>query len=138
MTALSQSTKRKLSLLQWAAALDNVSKACRIMGYHRDSFYEIKRAFQMGGTAALIEQRRAPRNPHPNRVVPEIEATILEYSLKYPTHGSARTANELHLTGVTVGSSGVGGACGCAMGSRHGIAALAPRGRLARERDPAH
>jgi hypothetical protein len=46
MTALSQSTKRKLSLLQLAAELDNVSKACQIMGYHRDSFYEIKRAFQ--------------------------------------------------------------------------------------------
>ena len=40
--------------------LDNVSKACAIMGYHRDSFYEIKRAFQMGGTAALVESRRVP------------------------------------------------------------------------------
>ncbi len=36
MTTLSQSTKRKLSLLQVAAELDNVSKACTIMGYHRD------------------------------------------------------------------------------------------------------
>lgn len=116
MTALSQSTKRKLSLLQLAAELDNVSKACEIMGYHRDSFYEIKRAFQMGGTAALIEQRRGPRNPHPNRVPPEIETAILDYSLKCPTHGPARTANELRLAGVTVGSSGVRG-----VWLRHGI-----------------
>jgi hypothetical protein len=38
MTAVSQSTRRKLSLLQLAAELDNVSKARKIMGYHRDSF----------------------------------------------------------------------------------------------------
>ncbi len=38
MTALSQSTRRKLSLLQLAEELGNVSKACRIMGYHRDTF----------------------------------------------------------------------------------------------------
>jgi len=28
------------------------------MGYHRDTFYEVKRAFQVGGTAALVEQKR--------------------------------------------------------------------------------
>lgn len=109
MTALSQSTKRKLSLLELAAELDNVSKACQIMGYHRDSFYEIKRAFQMGGTAALVEQRRGPRSAHPNRVAPEIENAILDYSLKFPTHGATRTANELRLAGVTVSGSGVRG-----------------------------
>jgi transposase InsO family protein len=109
MTALSQSTKRKLSLLQLAAELDNVSKACAIMGYHRDSFYEIKRAFQMGGTAALVESRRGPKNPHPNRVAPEVEERILDYSLTFPTHGATRTANELRLQGVTVSGSGVRG-----------------------------
>ena len=33
MTTTSQSTKRKLSLLQLAEELGNVSKACKIMGY---------------------------------------------------------------------------------------------------------
>lgn len=47
MTAVLQSAKRKLSLLQLAEELGNVSKACKIMGYHRDSFYEIRRAFQV-------------------------------------------------------------------------------------------
>jgi len=42
MTALRQSTRRKLSLLKLAEELGNVSKACRIMGYQRDTFYEIK------------------------------------------------------------------------------------------------
>jgi hypothetical protein len=55
MTTLSQSTKRKLSLLQLAEELGNVSKACKVMGYHRDTFYEVRRAFQVGGVAALVE-----------------------------------------------------------------------------------
>ena len=63
MTALSQSTKRKLSLLQLADELGNVARACKIMGYHRDTFYEVRRAFQMGGVAALVEQRRGARGP---------------------------------------------------------------------------
>jgi transposase InsO family protein len=109
MTAVSQSTKRKLSLLQLAEELGNVSKACKLMGYHRDSFYEIRRAFQIGGTAALVEEKRGPRGPHPNRVAPEVEAKILDYSLIQPSHGADRVANELRLQGVTVSSSGVRG-----------------------------
>jgi len=52
MAALAQSTRRKLSLLHLAQELQNVAKACRIMGYHRDTFYEVRRAFQVGGVAA--------------------------------------------------------------------------------------
>lgn len=63
MTATSQSTKRKLSLLQLAEELGNVSKACQIMGYHRDTFYEVRRAFQIGGVSALVEQKRGPGIP---------------------------------------------------------------------------
>lgn len=108
-TKLTESTKRKLSLLQLAEELGNVSKACKIMGYHRDSFYEIRRAFQVGGVAALVEQRRGPRGPHPNRVAPEIEEQILLYALGRPTHGAQRVANELRLQGFDVSPSGVRG-----------------------------
>lgn len=109
MTAMTQSIKRKMSLLQLADELGNVSKACKIMGYHRDTFYELRRAFQMGGVAALVEEKRGPRNPHPNRVSPEIQEKILAYCLEKPTHGSQRVSNELRLQGVTVSSSGVRG-----------------------------
>jgi transposase InsO family protein len=109
MAALSQSTRRKLSLLQLAQELGNVSKACRLMGYHRDTFYEVRRAFQVGGVQALVEQRRGPRWPHPNRVSPEIEARILAYGLDHPTHGAQRVANQLRLEGLTVSPSGVRG-----------------------------
>jgi hypothetical protein len=77
MTTLSQSTKRKLSLLQLAEGLGNVSNACKLMGYHPDTFYEGRRDFQAGCVAALVEEKRGPRNPYPNRVAPEIEQEIL-------------------------------------------------------------
>jgi transposase InsO family protein len=109
MTAKTESTRRKLSLLQLAEELGNVSKACRIMGYHRDSFYEIRRAFQVGGTAALIEHKRGPRGPHPNRVAPQIEEKILAYALDHPTHGQQRVANELRLQNLQVSPAGVRG-----------------------------
>jgi transposase InsO family protein len=109
MTATSQSTRRKLSLLQLAEELGNVSKACKLMGYHRDTFYEVKRAFQIGGVATLVEQKRGPRNPHPNRVPAEIEKRILDYSLQYPTHGPQRVANQLRLDNVNVSAGGVRG-----------------------------
>ena len=109
MAALAQSTRRQLSLLHLAQELQNVSKACRIMGDHRDTFYEVRRAFQVGGVAALVEQRRGPRGPHPNRVSEEVEAKILAYALEHPTHGAQRVANELRLQNVNVGVSGVRG-----------------------------
>ena len=48
MPAITVSTKRKLSLLQLAEELGNVSKVCRIMGYGRDTFHcstEVRRVF---------------------------------------------------------------------------------------------
>lgn len=107
MSTLSHSTRRKLSLLQLAEELGNVSKACKIMGYHRDTFYEVRRAFQVGGMEAFIEQKRGPRNPHPNRVAPEVEERILTYSLEHPTHGQQRVANELRLQDVNISAAGV-------------------------------
>jgi transposase InsO family protein len=116
MTALSQSTRRKLSLLQLAEELGNVSKACRIMGYHRDTFYEVRRAFQVGGVAGLVEEKRGPRGPHPNRVSDEVEEKILAYALDHPTHGQQRVANELRLQGMNVSPAGVRG-----VWMRHGL-----------------
>lgn len=107
MTALTESTRRKLSLLQLAEELGNVSKACQIMGYHRDTFYEVRRAFQVGGVAALIEKKRGPIGPHPNRVPPEVEEKILDYALEHPTHGQQRVANELRLQDIQVSPVGV-------------------------------
>lgn len=48
-------TRGKLSLLQLAQELGNVSKACRIVGYSRQQFYEIRRSFQLHGADRLID-----------------------------------------------------------------------------------
>lgn len=67
MTAQTQSIKRKLSLLQLAEELGNVAKAAQIMGFHRHTFYEVRKAFQSGGVAALVEHRNTKvRNPRTN------------------------------------------------------------------------
>jgi hypothetical protein len=106
---MTESTKRKLSLLQLAEELGNLSKACQIMGYHRDTFDEVRRAFQVGGVAALVAERRGPKNPHPNRVAPQIEEPILALSLEQPTTGAQRIANELRLRELNMRPSGARG-----------------------------
>ncbi len=55
---------------QLADELGHIVRACKIMGYHRNTFFEVRRAFQVGDTAALAEQLRGARGPHPNRVSP--------------------------------------------------------------------
>ena len=58
--------RRKLSLLELAQELGNVSKACRIAGYSRQQFYEIRRNFQMYGAEGLLD-----RMPGAKRAAPE-------------------------------------------------------------------
>ena len=49
MTTKYKVARRKLSMLELATELNNISKACRIMGYSRQQFYEIRRNFQTYG-----------------------------------------------------------------------------------------
>lgn len=116
MTTEQKVARRKLSLLELAQDLHNVSEACRVMGYSRQQFYEIRRNFQVYGADGLIDRLPGARGPHPNRVSDEIEAAILDYSLVHPTHGCLRVAQQLALQGITVGSGGVRG-----VWSRHGL-----------------
>lgn len=87
-----KAARRKLNLLELAQELDNVSKACMIMGYSRQQFYEIRRNFQTYGSEGLLDKIPGAKGPHPNRVSEEIENAILEYSLSYPTHGCLKVA----------------------------------------------
>ena len=109
MTTKDKVARRKLSLLELATDMDNVSKACKLMGYSRQQFYEIRRNFQTYGAAGLIDRLPGARGPHPNRVPEEVERAILDHALEHPGHGPLRVAHELMLQGVQVSSGGVRG-----------------------------
>ncbi len=52
MTTNEKVARRKLSLLELAKELNNVSKACKLIGYSRQQFYEIRRNYQTYGTCS--------------------------------------------------------------------------------------
>lgn len=109
MTTNEKVARRKLSLLELAQNLGNVSKACKVMGHSQQQFYEIRRNFQTYGSEGLIDRLPGAPGPHPNQVSEEIEQAILAYCLREPTHGCLRVAQSLALEGVTVSSMGVRG-----------------------------
>ena len=86
--------RRKLSLLELAADLGNVSKACKLVGYSRQQFYEIRRNFQTYGAAGLIDPLPGLRGPHPNRLPEPVETAILGHALAHPCQGPMRVAQE--------------------------------------------
>ena len=116
MTAKDKIARRKLSLLELAADLANVSRACKLMGYSRQQFYEIRRNFQTYGAEGLIDRLPGAKGPHPNRVSAEIEQAVLDHALVHPCHGAVRVEQELRLKGIQVSSGGVRG-----VWQRHGL-----------------
>ena len=106
MTTQEKLVRRKLSIIELADFLKNVSQACRINGVSRQHFYDIKKAYDENGIEGLKEKSR--RKPCiKNRVAPEIEEAVVAMSLEYPAYGQARAANELRKKGILVSSGGV-------------------------------
>lgn len=98
--------KNKVGLLNLAEQLGNVSRACKVMGFSRDTFYRYKSAFEEGGVEALVDTSRRKPNMR-NRVDEAIEEAILHLSFEYPAYGQVRIKNELAKKGMTISPCGV-------------------------------
>ena len=106
MTTQEKLIRNKLSLLELAEYLKNVSEACKINGVSRQHFYDIKKAYEEEGLEGLREKSR--RKPCiKNRVAPEVEESVIRMAYEYPAYGQARTSNELRKNGTLISSGGV-------------------------------
>ena len=88
--------KHKAGLLNLAEELGNVSKACKIMGVSRDTFYRYQELVDEGGIDSLINKCRRTPNLK-NRVDESTEKAVIQYAVDFPAYGQHRASNELRL-----------------------------------------
>src|SRR3712207_2501011 len=106
LTAERKVSRANVGLLDLAKQLGNVSQACKILGYSRDSLYRFQELYEKAGELALAEMTR--RKPIPtNRVPIAVEEAVVAVALEQPAFGQVRVANELRRRGLAVAPAGV-------------------------------
>ena len=89
MTVDQKIIKNKMGLLNLAEELGNVSRACRVMGFSRDTFYRYRELVENGGVESLFEKSRRKGNPK-NRVEDAVEKRVVSFATEYPAYGQLR------------------------------------------------
>jgi len=128
MTNAEKVIKNKMGLIKLAEQLGNVSQACKIMGYSRDSFYRFKELYDEQGEEGLRELSRRKPNPK-NRVDPAIEEAVLAIALENPALGQLRVSNTLKQDGIFVSPGGVR-----SIWLRHGLETFKKRLKMLEEK----
>lgn len=106
MTVQQKIIRNKIGLLDLARELGNVSKACKMMGVSRDTFYRYQEAMDNGGIDALHEKSRRRPNIR-NRTDEATEAAVVQMAVDQPAFGQVRASNELRKVGVFISPAGV-------------------------------
>lgn len=87
--------KHKAGLLNLAEELGNVSRACKIMGVSRDTFYRYQELVKNGDIDSLIDKSRRTANVK-NRVDEATEQAVITSAIEQPAFGQHR--NEQRTT----------------------------------------
>lgn len=103
MDAKEKVARQKLSVLELAQTLGNVSEACKMRGVSRTQFYEYKRRFQTHGLEGLKDLPPIHKT-HPFTTPPEQVEQVLAMSLDHPTWGCVKLSSMLKLAGISISS----------------------------------
>ena len=95
--------QQRLSALELAEALGNVSEACRRRGISETQFYEYRRRFLARGLEGLKDLPPV-HHSHPQKTPPKTVEEILSLSLAHPMWGCVTLSERLKLTGISVSS----------------------------------
>ena len=95
--------RHKMSVLDLAKTLGNITQACKQRGISRTQFYEWKRRFQTHGMEGLRDLPPIVKN-HPFTTSKEVVEKIREMALTYPSRGCKYLEHLLISEGIKVSS----------------------------------
>jgi len=106
MTQEQKMIRAKLGLLELAKQLGNVSQACKMMGYSRDSSTG-SRSCTTKAVSWLYQEISRRKPILKNRTPPEIEQAVVQMAIEQPAWGQVRVSEALKRRGLSISPAGV-------------------------------